>query len=437
VALERRWQVGQKDSIDQFRSAFPELFADATLIGPLAFEEFRLRIQDGQRVEAAEYARRYGVDARHWPPLRPPEAGSADAPQPLSEAAAQSLRWQTFSQCSPDTARRWQEAALRQPVVGQTFDDFELVAELGRGAFARVFLARQISLAGRYVALKLTVGPTGEPVQLARLQHSHIVPIYSVHRHGALTAVCMPYLGSSTLADVVRSAWPRATAIKPPPRDGQAIVSTVVGRQAELPTWRHDPLFPPLAESPASDSPRLHELGQSTFVDAVTRIMARVAEGLAHAHDRGVLHRDIKPANILLDHDGQPLILDFNLAAATSTEAVGQAIVGGTLPYMSPEHLAAVLDGQSLDRRADIFSVGVDRGGGSVRVGRTHLRGLVYPRSATGPGPCGRTVSRVRGGVAARSRAARAGSGTGRARDRRGRDGGRRSVARHVRYGCE
>ena len=66
--------------------------------------------------------------------------------------------------------------------VGDTFLGFQLVEELGQGAFARVFLARQESLAGRPVALKVTLRPTREAERLARLQHTNVVPVYSVHK---------------------------------------------------------------------------------------------------------------------------------------------------------------------------------------------------------------------------------------------------------------
>ena len=60
------------------------------------------------------------------------------------------------------------------------------------------------------------------------------------------------------------------------------------------------------------------------------------------AHDRGILHRDLKPANVLLADDGRPVLLDFNLAEDTKArEAAGRAAVGGTLPYMAPEHMEA------------------------------------------------------------------------------------------------
>src|SRR5262245_8134780 len=88
--------------------------------------------------------------------------------------------------------------------VGDTFLGFQLMEELGQGAFARVFLAKQESLAGRPVALKVTLRPTREAERLARLQHTNVVPVYSVHNAPPVQVICMPYLGRRTVADVIR-----------------------------------------------------------------------------------------------------------------------------------------------------------------------------------------------------------------------------------------
>src|SRR5262245_30257830 len=98
---------------------------------------------------------------------------------------------------------------LGLPDMGGEVFHFRLRRELGRRAFARVFLAEQGDLAGRPVVVKCTTIEGSEPQTLAQLQHTNIVPIYSVHedRKVGLRAVCMPYFGGATLAAVLRSAW--------------------------------------------------------------------------------------------------------------------------------------------------------------------------------------------------------------------------------------
>ncbi len=102
------------------------------------------------------------------------------------------------------------------------------------------------------------------------------------------------------------------------------------------------------------------EVARMSTTELALWIVAELADGLAHAHQRGVLHRDIKPANILLSDDGLPMLLDFNLAASTEPNDRSHQVVGGTLRYMSPEQLRAVQNQRSsLDARADVFGLGV------------------------------------------------------------------------------
>jgi len=92
-------------------------------------------------------------------------------------------------------------------------------------------------------------------------------------------------------------------------------------------------------------------------------LMAKICDAVQHAHERGVIHRDLKPGNILVDATGQPKILDFGIARATDSDVqittmqtdVGQLI--GTVPYMSPEQIAA--DPHELDIRSDVYALGV------------------------------------------------------------------------------
>lgn len=95
-------------------------------------------------------------------------------------------------------------------------------------------------------------------------------------------------------------------------------------------------------------------------VSAQLLLLARVFEGVHHAHQKGIIHRDLKPANLLVDEMGQPKILDFGLARALQTGRGPERkseIRMGTLPYMSPEQLEG--DPDALDVRSDVYSLGV------------------------------------------------------------------------------
>jgi serine/threonine protein kinase len=83
---------------------------------------------------------------------------------------------------------------------------------------------------------------------------------------------------------------------------------------------------------------------------------AQVAEGLAHAHEHGVVHRDLKPANLLRGRDGEVKIADFGIARAVAETMVTQVgTVLGTLRYLSPEQA----EGKVVGPEADIYSLGI------------------------------------------------------------------------------
>ncbi|MDG3008080.1 protein kinase domain-containing protein [Paludisphaera mucosa] len=260
---------------------------------------------------------------------------------------------------------------VRMPEAGEAFLGFRLVAELGRGSFARVFLANQGELADRPVVLKVACALEGETWTLARLQHTHVVPIYSVHRSERLQAFCMPYLGPTTLADVLADVAGRDE----PPGSGRDLLETLQARsrarfEAAEATSRE---AGPASEGAAAPPPRPPQeraasgmaqvtrrmLEGMSYIEAALWILSCLADGLGHAHERGILHRDLKPANVLITDEGQPLLLDFNLSQDESTTGRPRA-VGGTLPYMSPEHLDAFRGAdRRVDARSDLYSLGV------------------------------------------------------------------------------
>ena len=368
------------------------------------------------------------------PPPRPPSAGAlTDAfhftePEEESDDPLTSMR-PCWNDGPPAASVRPAVACVSTPKLGETLSGFLLLSELGRGAFARVFLAEQVDLGGRRVALKVSQAEGDEPQMLARLQHTHIVPIHSVHDDPVtgLRLMCMPYLGGANLAQVLDavghratsddprrlslvdaldevSQWfraqsgnarPEASGLAPGPHDGSLPRGGARGAAPHPPVSNAEGTFWPSlragsvsrlhsfwdrvrwkrskAQAAVSlddrdfDQPARHFLREANSIQGGVWIIARLAEGLEHAHTRGLLHRDLKPSNILITADGTPMLLDFNLStqAAPGDSREGEkAMLGGTLPYMAPEHLDAfnpngMTRPEAVDERADVYALGL------------------------------------------------------------------------------
>src|SRR5262249_45749443 len=101
---------------------------------------------------------------------------------------------------------------------------------------------------------------------------------------------------------------------------------------------------------------KLPSINQGKAVDIGTQI----AEGLAAAHEKGIVHRDMKPENIMIRKDGIAQIMDFGLAKLRAsgskiTRLTKEGSTVGTAGYMSPEQV----QGQDADHRSDVFALGV------------------------------------------------------------------------------
>jgi serine/threonine protein kinase len=99
----------------------------------------------------------------------------------------------------------------------------------------------------------------------------------------------------------------------------------------------------------------LIDSGKRLSPPEIDALMKPVADALDYAHNSGIIHRDIKPANILIDTTNKPFLADFGVARMDTSTMTQSGTAIGTLSYMSPEQIK----GQTIDRRADIFALGI------------------------------------------------------------------------------
>jgi eukaryotic-like serine/threonine-protein kinase len=328
VDLEYRWLSRDRPKrLTEYFAEFPEL-GQGGLPCDLIYEEFHLRRQSGQAVSADEYLQAF--------------------PGHTAEIASILNIEQAYETTS--FRRSAKQKRVQAVAAGDTIDDFELIAELGSGAFAKVFLARQKSMQ-RTLAVKISADEGTEPQTLAQLDHDNIVRVYDQRTlpDRKLRLLYMQYIAGGTLQQVIR----RVRQIPLEQRTGEILLDVV------------DEGLEKRGDSRPTMSPARHWLATATWPEAVCWIGSRLARGLDYAHRRGVLHRDVKPANVLLTAEPSPKLADFNISF--SAKVVGttpDAYFGGSLAYMSPEQLEASDDSHArsaddLDARSDLYSLGV------------------------------------------------------------------------------
>jgi serine/threonine-protein kinase len=195
----------------------------------------------------------------------------------------------------------------------QHLGHYDIVAELGRGGMGVVYKGHETSL-NRYVAIKVLADALAhdesvkerflrEARSMASLNDPHIIQIYFIGEDDGQTYFVMEFVDGESLGSVLK-------------------------RERKL--------------TPEQSAKIIHQ----------------TAQGLATAHDKGVIHRDIKPGNLMLTSRGMVKIADFGIALSTQDFSKKLTSTGefvGTPGYLSPE----VCQGKPVDQRSDIFSLGI------------------------------------------------------------------------------
>lgn len=242
------------------------------------------------------------------------------------------------------------------PVQTRTIGHYALVRELGRGGMGVVFRACH-NTTGAIVALKTLIAISGNKISslrreilaLTHLNHPGIVKIYDHGLHDSIPWYTMEYLEGTTLRFSCQSSGTISEA--------KWWTQSLAGDRSLDGNSRH-------SLSPTKDQPRKrknssHKKQAPDDVMRILTIVHRVCEAVAFMHGEGIIHRDLKPENILIRPDGNPVIMDFGLAAygigKSNREILDVIRPGmGTLHYMAPELYLS----DKADCRTDLYSIG-------------------------------------------------------------------------------
>jgi tRNA A-37 threonylcarbamoyl transferase component Bud32 len=248
-------------------------------------------------------------------PRKCPQCGGAlppDAPEGLCPACLLQHGFATEGGVPPG-----QPSFVPPPIseLAKLFPQLEILECLGRGGMGAVYKARQPRL-DRLVALKILAPEKQNDLQfaerferearaLARLNHPNIVTVFDFGEVSGQFYLLMEFVDGLTLRQLLQN-------------------------------------------------------GKLAPAEALN-IVPKICEALQYAHEQGIVHRDIKPENILLDKQGRVKIADFGIAKIAGLEPKGFSLTGardvmGTPHYMAPEQVEKP---QTVDHRADIFSLGV------------------------------------------------------------------------------
>jgi serine/threonine protein kinase len=246
-----------------------------------------------------------------------PTANNPSDPARQNDPSAETLAFHQPSPAPTPTAAAAPQEGDSKPaepvsLVGQSFDDVELLQELGRGGMGLVYKARQKSL-DRLVAVKLLLADQlAEPTRVARFQaearaaasldHPNIVQIYQVGQ--------CPFGHYFTMEFI----------------DGHSLEYYIEKKKVPL--------------------------------QAAVNLIIAVGQALHYAHGKGIVHRDLKPANIMMDRGQRPVITDFGIVKfmGRSSSLTQEGTIMGTPAFMAPEQTGDAAD--QVGPWSDVYALG-------------------------------------------------------------------------------
>ena len=265
-------------------------------------------------------------------------------------------------------------------MIDSTLAHYRITAALGAGGMGEVWRATDTKL-GREVALKVLPAEMAanperldrfrrEAMMLASLNHPNIATLYGFESVNTQMAAgtAAPQGSRADEERLVGHASRVPDTDLESSSDADARLNLKLKTQnSKLPASAGTVTFLVMELIEGESLDRLIPEGGMP-VERIVEIGTALAEALAAAHDKGIVHRDLKPANVMVTTDGRVKVLDFGLAKIAASQPneplnsematdlhTREGVVMGTVPYMSPEQV----QGESLDHRTDIFSLGV------------------------------------------------------------------------------
>lgn len=303
IDLEQNWRRGRRPKIEAYIRFYPEIGSAETVPAYLIAAECAVRTQRGDKIEPDEVARRF--------PKQTAEVRRLLAGEDRTEGGP------TMNLGASDTSTAGTQPVPPPPPKPEPrpvqFGRYLLLQRIGGGGMGEVHLAEDTDLKRR-VALKFPhLDSSARDVRerflrearaMAALEHRNICPVYDVGEANGKLFLTMKYIDGRRLSDVLRAGL-------------------LVPRE-------------------------------------VADLVRRLAVALQTAHDRDLVHRDLKPSNILVDQDGEPVVVDFGLVRGqeSSEDRLTQdGVALGTPAYMAPEQARGEIE--TIGPAVDVYALGV------------------------------------------------------------------------------